>query len=170
MTTSKIKIKLGAIEIEYEGSETFLKEELPALLTAVSDLYQRSHENLPPVTTATGTPTITQIPSATVINSERPKIQATTQSIAAKLQVKSGPDLIMAAIARLTFVEGIATIPRDRITAEMKTANAYFKPTYVKNLSGYLHKLVKDSKLNESSKGQYALTARSLQEMESRIA
>jgi hypothetical protein len=34
--TSKIRIKLGAIEVEYEGSEQFLKEELPQLLTAVS--------------------------------------------------------------------------------------------------------------------------------------
>lgn len=43
MTTSKIRIKLGAIEVEYEGSESFLKEELLALLSAVSDLYQRSN-------------------------------------------------------------------------------------------------------------------------------
>ena len=40
--TSKIRIKLGAIEVEYEGSEQFLKEELPQLLTAVSELYAKS--------------------------------------------------------------------------------------------------------------------------------
>ena len=40
---SKIRIKLGPIEVEYEGSEAFLKEELPQLLTAVSDLYSKSN-------------------------------------------------------------------------------------------------------------------------------
>ncbi len=34
--TSKIRIKLGPIEVEYEGSESFLKEELPYLLAAVA--------------------------------------------------------------------------------------------------------------------------------------
>jgi hypothetical protein len=43
--TSKIKIKMGAIEIDYEGSEEFLKEELPSLLKTVSDLYKSSGGN-----------------------------------------------------------------------------------------------------------------------------
>lgn len=34
-TASRIRIKMGAIEVEYEGDESFLRDELPALLTAV---------------------------------------------------------------------------------------------------------------------------------------
>jgi hypothetical protein len=36
---SKFKIKLGQIELEYEGSEEFLTKELPELLAAVSKLF-----------------------------------------------------------------------------------------------------------------------------------
>lgn len=164
MTTSKIKIKLGAIEVEYEGSESFLKEELPALLAAVSDLYQRSHASLQPV------PVSSTPASAASTSLESPRLQATTGSIAARLQVKSGPELIMAAAARLTFSERMNSFSRQRLTDEMKTASAYFKSTYVNNLSKYLHSLVKDGKLNEPSQGNFALTANSLKELEPRIA
>ena len=34
-TASKIKIKMGPLEVEFEGSEAFLKAELPDLLAAV---------------------------------------------------------------------------------------------------------------------------------------
>ena len=37
---SKIKIKLGPIEVEYEGSESFLKQELPALIKTVTELFK----------------------------------------------------------------------------------------------------------------------------------
>ena len=40
--TSKIRIKMGFIEVEFEGSEQFLKEELPDLLTGVSQLHSKS--------------------------------------------------------------------------------------------------------------------------------
>jgi hypothetical protein len=36
---SKIRIKMADIEVEYEGSEAFLKGELPAILDAVSKLH-----------------------------------------------------------------------------------------------------------------------------------
>ena len=35
----KIKIKVGEIEVEFEGSEAFLKRELPDLIRMGSDLY-----------------------------------------------------------------------------------------------------------------------------------
>ena len=37
-TASKIKIKMGLLEVEFEGSEAFLKAELPDLLAAVETL------------------------------------------------------------------------------------------------------------------------------------
>lgn len=168
MTTSKIKIKLGAIEIEYEGSEVFLKEELPQLLSAVSDLYTRSHasSSLPPASSDT---TRDSSNPSTNNGDIKPKLEATTGSIAAKLACKSGPDLVMAAAARLTFVLQLSTFSRQRLTDEMKTASAYYKASYVSNLSKSLNGLVKDGKLNEPTQGSYALTAASLSEMEPRL-
>lgn len=161
MTTSKINIKLGPIEVGYEGSESFLKDELPALLKAVSELYQTSKNSLAAEESQEAQPK-----DAAPKNG---KLQATTGSIAAKLGVKSGPDLILAAAARLTLVQGNETFSRQRLIEEMKTASAYHKASYVKNLSAYLNVLVKDGKLNEPTQGNYALTASTLKDLEPRI-
>jgi len=163
MTTSKIRIKLGAIEVEYEGSEAFLKEELPQLLAAVSDLHANSG-GAPLIQNNAGSGD----PGAPVTSGKR--IEATTASIAARLQVKSGPELIMAAVGRITFALGQDVCSRQKITQEMKSAASYYKKTYLNNLSKYLDVLVKDNKLNEPSSGNYALTAAARAEMESRLA
>lgn len=164
MTTSKIKIKLGAIEIDYEGSENFLKEELPQLLAAVSDLYAKSRHALTEAVDAAAEGSMQEIQT-----SEKPKLEATTGSLAAKLSVKSGPELVMAAAARLTYVLGITTFPRQKIIDEMKSAAAYYKASYLSNLTASLNNLVKDGKLNEPTQGNYALTATSLKDLEQRI-
>ena len=39
---SKIKIRLGQIEIDYEGAHDFLKQDLPKLLAAVVELRQKA--------------------------------------------------------------------------------------------------------------------------------
>ena len=36
---AKLRIKMGAVEVEYEGSDDFLKKELPELLKAVPELH-----------------------------------------------------------------------------------------------------------------------------------
>lgn len=163
---SKIKIKMGAIEIEYEGSEAFLKEELPALLSAVSELYRSSGVTDPkPASEPTSSVTPQSLASPTSSN-----IQITTGSIAARIGVKSGTDLIMAASARLTLSLGIDNFSRAQILEEMKTASAYHKKTYVNNLTKYLNQLVKEHKLLETSKGTYALSAAAKSSMEARIA
>lgn len=168
MTTSKIKIKLGAIEVEYEGSETFLKEELPQLLSAVSDLYAKSLATLEPPSSSQNTPANAATASNTNTGNKT-KLEATTGSIAAKLGCKSGPELVMAAAARLTFALQTTTFARQKIIDEMKTASAYYKATYVNNLTSYLNNLVKDGKLNEPSQGNYALTATSWKDLEQRL-
>lgn len=169
MNNSKIRIKLGAIEVEYEGSESFLKEELPSLLSAVSDLYQRSNPSgLAEPTSANGDQGGTA--NAAGAQVAKPRIEMTTGSIAARLQVKSGPELVMAAAARLSIVEELSSFSRKRLTEQMRSATAYFKPSYVSNLSALLNSLLKDGKLNEPSKDHFAVTAASEQELRSRIA
>lgn len=157
--TSKIRIKLGPIEVEYEGSETFLKEELPQLLSAVSELYSRS--NIPKDVNPDGNPPAS--PSGGTL-------QGTTGTIAAKLTVKQGPDLILAAAARLHFVVGKQTFSRQEIIDEMKSATAYYKKTYLSNLTGYLNNLMKDGKLLEPSSGTYSLSASTQTDLKARLA
>jgi hypothetical protein len=159
--TSKIRIKLGAIEVEYEGSEQFLKEELPQLLTAVSELHAKSAALND---TAVGTPAN---PAQTVVAGA---LQGTTGTIASKLAVKQGPDLILAAAARMTFVLAKPTFTRQEIIDEIKTASAYYKRTYLNNLSQYLNNLMKDGKLLEPSTETFFLSATAQADLKARLA
>lgn len=169
MNSSKIRIKLGAIEVEYEGSESFLKEELPSLLSVVSELYLRSNSSgLDERSSANRDQAGTA--NSAGLQATKLRIEMTTGSIAARLQVKSGPELVMAAAARLGIVEELNSFSRKRLTEQMRSATAYFKPSYASNLSGLLNSLLKDGKLNEPSKDHFALTAASEQELRSRIA
>jgi hypothetical protein len=58
---------------------------------------------------------------------------------------------------------------RKNILAEMQTASNYYKQTYCSNLSSSLSSLVKDNKLIERSKDNYALAASAKQSMEATL-
>lgn len=160
--TSKIKIKMGPIEVEYEGSESFLKEELPEILKAVSELYKETGGKI-------------EIPASDENSNSNDSsgghaIQGTTGSLAAKLGVKSGPDLIIAAAAQLTFVQGKEKFTRKDVMSEIKEASAYYKSSYGSNLTTYLNGLVKDGTFLETSKGVYALSANKATQIKSSFA
>lgn len=164
--TSKIRIKMGPIEIEYEGSETFLKVELPELLKAVSNLYKESG-----LAGKRSLETTEPLGGAGIDETQATQFEATTNSIAAKLQCKTGSTLIMAAAARLTFVLDKEKFSRDDLFKEMQTASGYYKKTYGGgNLTKYLNRLIKNGKLNEPSKNNYSLSASMKSELCARIA
>jgi hypothetical protein len=170
MTTSKIKIKLGAIEIEYEGSETFLKEELPQLLSAVSELYAKSRKSFDSEPEYKSMNSGNSEPSVLLsLPQSDTKLELTTGTIAGKLKVNSASDLLMAAAAQLRFVQNLHVFTRENLITEIKSATAYYKPGHLKNLSQTLNTLVKGGKLNEQSKNKFALTASSLKDLEPRI-
>lgn len=148
--TSKIKIKMGAIEVEYEGSEQFLKEELPELLTAVSNLYKASAPLIEANHSATGSDSG---------SGKSTKVVGTTSTLAAALGGGSGPDLAMSAASRLTFALGKDKFSRKEILEEMKSASAYYKTSYSSNLTKIINGLVKDKKLMEPAKDTYSLSA-----------
>jgi hypothetical protein len=82
-----------------------------------------------------------------------------TNTIASKLGMNSGPDLIIAACANLTLVKNKETFHRKDILAEMKTASNYYKGSHSNNLSASLKSLVSGDKLIERTKDVFALTA-----------
>lgn len=159
---SRIRIKLGPIEVEFEGSEPFLKDELPALLNEVSKLYK---DNAASISDGASSPPVDEV-------NDKPdsQIQGTTGAFAGRLKVDSGQGLILAACAHLAFVKNKKSFARKEIIEEMKTATSYHKATYVNNLSKYLNGLVKDQKLNEVSKDTYALNISTLSDLEQRLA
>jgi len=145
---SKLKIKVGLIEVDYEGEEKFLKEEFPQLLLAVTKLHKELGNTITPPQVAPsekGKAPITDLG------------QASTSTIAQKIGGGSGPELVLAASTYLTLVLNKDSFTRKEITEEIKKAKAFFKANYVSNLSTILKRLCANGKLNELGSEVYSL-------------
>jgi hypothetical protein len=163
---SKFKIKLGQIELEYEGSEEFLTKELPELLAAVSKLFQETGAAALVAPMAASTQSSANQPQAPA----QPTLQLTTGSIASKLKASSGSDLLLAAAARLALAEGLASFTRSQLLKEMQTATTFYKKTYNNNLTKIIVALVKADKLREISNSTYSLSEATCNELRSKLA
>lgn len=88
-----------------------------------------------------------------------------TNTIATAMNAKSGPDLVISAAAHLHFAQGKQTFTRQEITSSMRSAPAYFKSSYLNNLSKYLTVLTKADRLRLVSTEMYALSNKERQEL-----
>jgi hypothetical protein len=161
---SKLRIKMGPVEVEYEGEENFLKEEFPQLLSAISSLYKQSNFEIDSKSGAAAND------NAPPSGAGKALIKATTSTIASKLGVKTGSDLIIAAAANLTLVQQKDSFTRQEISDQMKSATAFHNKNYISNLSSLLTTLVKNGVLNEIANNTYALNAQKRSEIEALIA
>ncbi len=96
---SKIRIKLGPIEVEYEGSESFLKQELPAFIKTVTELSK----------------SVAVVTDRDEGKLDAEKLQLSTTSIATKISCSSGPDLVLASAAHLTLVKKTEVFSRKQL-------------------------------------------------------
>jgi hypothetical protein len=97
------------------------------------------------------------------------ELDLSTDTIATVLGAKSGPDLIIAAAANLHFVQGKQRFSRQQLTAEMRTAPAHFKETFLNNLSKYLTGLTKGDRLRLVASDTYAISSKERQELEAHL-
>ena len=156
--TAKVRIKFGQFEIDYEGDEKFLEKDLVDLATQVVNVF-KEHAKI-----------LTEKPSAS--GSERTfEDTLSTNTIASKLDVKTGPELVLAACAYLALVQKKDTYSRKEIIDEMKSATTFFKDSYIGNLTQSLNTLVKAKKqLNLVRKDTYSLTADAKRALEAKLA
>lgn len=159
--TSKLRIRIGDVEVEYEGSEDFLQKDLPQLLRTAIELHSAGEA-------FGGGPK----PKKKTSGSHEASVPSlTTGSIAAKIGVGSGSDLLKAAAAHLTLVEKKETFSRQELLAQMQTAKGYYKKTYSSNLSNYFATaLSKEGFLTETSSNEYTLSAAARKDMEKQLA
>ena len=185
---TRIRVRKGDTEVEYEGSEQFLKTELASLLQAASTFPAGSVGQSRPAaagaastgkassrkTSARKTPTKTspaaksQDPTGGEVSGgadTRVPAASPTADIARKIGCKHGTDLVLAASAQLNLGAGQRVFSRATLLGEMKTAEEYYQPVYGKNLSRYLRNLIKERQLNEPRPGSYALTAPARREL-----
>ncbi|MCY3973108.1 MAG: hypothetical protein OXF52_02750 [Candidatus Dadabacteria bacterium] len=157
---SKIRIKSGAVEIEFEGSEEYFKKELPELVRLLfSSIPIASNEN---EEEEEKKPT----PSA----SSKKLPQMTVNTIASRLRAEKGGDLVVATCACLHLVKKLKTLTRNEIIQEMKLATNHYKKSMSGNLTPYIKTLIKENKLLEVSKDTYSLQANTLSEIEEKLS
>jgi hypothetical protein len=158
----KLRVKLGDVELEFEGEGEFIKTELKDILATISDLR--------PVKGVGGTQSDTST-SGGLTSSDRtqegngPDLEMTVANIAVKLGVDKLSDLVLAAGVYLTFVEKKSRFPRKELLIAMQTASNDYTETHSKNMTQLLASLVKADTFNELSKGVYALTSKKKQEV-----
>ncbi|MDO9473436.1 MAG: hypothetical protein Q7J28_10310 [Caulobacter sp.] len=163
---SKLMIRMGHIEFEYEGDAQFDAE-------AIKDLF--SHlESLVGVTPAaafdSGMPQSTASQAAGEGGNSETSLNFSPNTISAKLGVSTGPDLVLAAAAYLQFVTGLESFKRQELLDAMKSAKSYYKANMSGNLTKMLATLVSAGRINELSNSDFSLSASEQSSMKGRLA
>ncbi|WP_210164173.1 hypothetical protein [Bradyrhizobium sp. Ec3.3] len=156
---AKIKIKIGEIEIEYEGDASFLKNDLLGIFKELSN----TNEHL----LVTPKPTREKAHDS---HGAKSAGKHSTVTIATLLKAKTGPDLVTVAAAYLHFSQGKSEFTRAEILAAMKTATGYWQKNYTGNLSTSLEGLTKADKLRVVKEGVYSLPADETKRLEAVLA
>lgn len=164
-STAKIRVKVGSMEIEYEGDPAFLDGGIETLLVAMGELATRvPNESDPKVAQqsvdANGD-------NATPLSGE---FNFSTNTIAAHLDAKTGPELAICAIAHLELVKGNGSSIRSEILGEMKNATTYYSTSMSSNMTKNLANLTKAKRINQTAKDTYSLSASERKQIEVKVA
>jgi hypothetical protein len=157
---TKLSVKIGKIEFEYEGETNFTQED-------IKDLF--SHlEALKPAQVAVELPSDGE-------NLQRSRSNGTvrplsTSTIASRLGGKGASNVALAAAAHLQLVDGKETFTRQELNADMRAASQHYNENMAKNLSQTLKTMVTQKFLNEVKVGVYSLTAAKQTELEALLA
>src|SRR5262245_33355251 len=105
---TKLRIKLGGGELDYEGSAQFLKDEVMPMVSRIIDLVNTQPQLQAPIPTIEAKGTPIQLPPTVGLDHS-------TSTIATLLNASTGSELIIAAIAHLVLVQKKATAKRAEI-------------------------------------------------------
>ena len=150
MTMTKVRVRIGQVEVDYEGDEAFLDSKLMDLVEKLRVVAAKQP--------AQPAPTL----APQVGSGAKPPVSTgqmmSTRTIATKLAAKKGPDVGRAAVAHLGLIKGKETFSRADIHDEMKTATGIYKVAMFGNLSQILTSLVSDGVIIDTGNEVYALT------------
>lgn len=162
---SKLKIKMGHIEFEYEGDAQFDA-------VAIKDLFSHLESLVgvtPPGAFDTPTPAAGELAGPEGGNGNS-ALNYSSTTIASKLGASTGPDLAIAAAAHLQLVSNKESFKRHELLETMKSAKSYYKAAMSGNLSKMLATLIAAGKVNELSNSEYSLSATEQANLKARLA
>ncbi|MCK4713327.1 MAG: hypothetical protein KAT26_10650 [Marinosulfonomonas sp.] len=160
---AKIRIKVGSMELDYEGDPSFLNSGLEELLEKMANLVSRVPSKPDQPATLRNN------------NSDEKNISGSfdysTNAIAIKYSSKSAADLVLCALIQLQLVQKKSSCSRAEIVTEMKTAKEFYKSSMNgSNLDKAFKSNLKKHKLHESGKGHYSLSSNERQDAEATLA
>jgi hypothetical protein len=162
---TRLRVKLGAAEIEYDGGTQFLKDEVMPTVSKILNLVQDQAElqrPLPVITHMEGVPILP--PTATF------QADYSTNTIATLIAAKTGGDLAIAAAAYLILVKNKEFVSRAELLEEMQNAKSFYKTTMNNNLTTTLKRLAKDDRLRQVGNNTYSLSQQERQTLEQKLA
>ncbi len=162
---TRLCVKLGAAEIEYEGGSQFLKDVIMPTVSKILGIVESRAElqrSTPMLQIDSSPKELSSITAAEVSHS--------TSTIAIMLGAKSASDLAIAAAAHLTFAQKKERLSRQEILDEMKGATSFFKSSYVNNHSNSLKVLIKADRLRQLAPDEYGLSQQERKELEKLLA
>jgi len=158
----QIKLAFGAVQIEYDGSEDYFTSAVPGIIEKIAALSSAA-----PARKTKPANSEPQENSGSV--GGQSGLDHSTNTVAKLLNAQTGPDLIMAAVAKLIIVDGADKATRSQITSEMRAATAFYKKTYSNNLSKYLETLTKADQLRLMGENLYGLPNKQRDQIETRL-
>jgi len=169
-SSSKIRVKIGDIEIDYEGESAFLDDGLPNLLEKAAELRSAVRgAGSGPAEALDDVSNNGRLAGDTTPNTNTTTMLSTS-TIAQRIGSKTGSDLAMAAAVKLALVERQDKFTRQQLIAEMKGAPSFFQANMVGNLTKILRMLITNGRLNDVGGNSYALPAKERQAMEAKLA
>jgi hypothetical protein len=157
MADATIRIKLGELEVDYQGDATFLKNDLIATVKELLELQIVAQQQY-----SSGTDRGAVDSRQSETRGDAPgdrKFDHSTDTIPNILGAKSGSDLALAAAAHLHFKQEKETFTRKQITNEMRGAG-HWKKSYGSNLTTYIETLKSKDQLRERSKNIFVACTR----------
>lgn len=160
---SKLKIKMGHIEFEYEGDAQFDKD-------AIKDLFTHL-ESLVGVTPAAAFESPTPSGSGTEMTQQALNGLSNLHinSVAAKLGVSTGGELAVAAAAHIQIANSKPSFTRKELLDTMKAATQHYNANMSSNLSKMLTSLVTSKRANQLNQNDYSLSASELQSLKAKL-
>lgn len=143
---AKLTIRVGESAIEYEGPEDFLKSELAALVAATRGLQAV-------------TPKGTQAGSGKELEGDASAptgAEASVSTLAQKLAIDSGPDLLEAAALALALA-GSPSFTKKVLRLKAREAKTFWKKSYANNFENNLKSLVAQGRINHVAGDDFAL-------------
>jgi hypothetical protein len=158
---AKIRIKLGSIEIDYDGPSEFLDSKLAELVATVVELQSSSDVLDDDAGNTDGS--MTGQAAGGHANAD-----TSVSTIARRLNVASSRDLLNAAAYTLSLTK--PSFARKELLAQMRNAQSYWKASYAGNLTKDFKRAVKAGELNHVGGTTYSLPHPRKTEVERQLA